>query len=210
MNFRIFLFMLFSLICWCNFSIAQAYQRGDTTLNIFIINDTLKYFEFYSSGFLHENVEVGLLSRKNDTTYSLKYTNEGNFTPFEIFFQENSVSVKKLSSKGYMAYIINEKPFPKIKDSTSQIVSQFHLNYPIFYKNLNKAFIKVYEYPCFESKTKTILFRKGSEIEEKWKYGLRRRYGPIKNVTWIAADFGGKFIGWLLLSDVKQKFKKEL
>jgi hypothetical protein len=197
-----------SLVLACNFSTAQTYQRGDTTLNIFTINDSLKYFEFYTPEFLHENVEVGILVKNNATTYSLRYVDGSSFTPFELLFQGNLVSAKKLSTEGYMAYCVTEKPFPKISDSTNQIVSHFHLNYPIFYKARNKIEMKVYEYPAFEAKIQSISFKKGNKIEEKWKSGLYKKYKPIKDKTWMAAVCGSKFIGWLLLSDVDSVFEK--
>ena len=80
--------IFFSALC-ISFSVAQTYQRGDTTLNFFAINDTLKYFEFYTPGFSHTKVEVGILVKDNDTTYRLKYTNDLEYTPFNVFFQGN-------------------------------------------------------------------------------------------------------------------------
>lgn len=149
------------------------------------------------------------LVKKGENTYGLQ-ANGSSATPFELLFQGSSLGVKKLSAEGYIAYgLLKEKPFPKISDSTNQIVSQFHVNYPIFYKAKNKVSIKVYEYPAFEAKTNKVFFRRGNKIEEKWESGFyKKSYHPIKDKTWIAAVCGSKFIGWLLLSDVEADFVK--
>lgn len=191
-----------------NSLIAQTYKMDTSTLNIFTINDTLKYFEFYTPGYFHGNVEIGFLVKKDKNTYNLQ-ANESSNAPFELLFGVNAVSVKRLSTDGYIAYSLNKKSFSKISDSTGQIVSQFHLNHPIFYKAKNKVELNVYEYPCFESKNKKLHFNSSSKIEEKWELGyFKKYYYPIKEKTWIAAVCGNKFIGWLLLSDVEAAFEK--
>ena len=187
---------------------AQTYKRGDTTLSVFAINDTLKYFEFYTPEYPHGDVEVGILSKKDKDTYTLKYVEGANYAPFDLLFQGDSVFAIKLSEKGYMAFVLEKGSFLKVNASPSQAISQFHLNYPIFYKAKNKVELKVYEYPAFESKTKKMLFNKGSKIEQKWGVGLYNKHKSIKDKTWIAAVRGSKFIGWLLLSEVGASFEK--
>lgn len=203
-----FILIASGLILTVNALLAQTYKKGTSILNIFTINDTLKYFEFYTPGYFHGNVETGFLVKENEMTYSLQ-ANGSSYAPIELLFKENSVNVKKRSTDGYIAYSLNGKSFLKINDSTDQIVSQFHLNYPIFYKAKNSHSINVYEYPCFESKTKQISLKKGCKIEEKWESGFYKKYyHPIKDKTWIAAVCGNRFIGWLLLSDVENSFEK--
>jgi hypothetical protein len=185
----------------------QTYRRDTSTLNIFAINDTLKYFEFYTPGYFHGNVETGFVVKREGNEYSFQ-SNGSSYTPFEMLFHTDSIRIKALSSDGYIAHSLNGKSFAKFSDSTSQIVSQFHLNHPIFYKAKSNLKIKVYTYPAFESESTQIFFKKGHEIEEKWSVGLYNKYKPIKDKTWIAAVCVSKFIGWFLLSDVEASFEK--
>ena len=201
---------LFTLVLFFNALNAQSYKNGDATLNIFTINDSLKYFEFYTPEFPHGDVECGILLRAAPNTYSLKYADESNYKPFNLICQGDSFSVLSTSKKGYLPYHLKGL-FVVVSDSVQQSVSSFYLNYPVFHKAKKKAIIKFYEYPSLEADSKSVSFKKGNTIEEKWSVGVYPSftdYHPIKTKTWIAAVCGGKFIGWFLLSDVEAFFEK--
>ena len=187
---------------------AQTYKIEDTTLSIFKINDTLKYFEFYSPGFAHEDVEIGILFKVSESLYKIKYTNGPFFSSFNIQFEDSAVRITNIEKIGWIATPLRGVFYLK-NSQAHKAVSQFHLNFPTFYKAKNADSILVYEYPCFESKTKLITFKKGSKIEEKWGVGIYNKYKPIITKTWIAVVCGNKFIGWLLLSDVEANFEKQ-
>lgn len=53
-----------ALILAANSLMAQTYKRDTSVLNIFTINDTLKYFEFYTPRYFHGNVETDFFSKK--------------------------------------------------------------------------------------------------------------------------------------------------
>ena len=120
---------------------------------------------------------------------------------------ESLNNILRLEKKGWVANDLRGKFF-LYNNQPLKVVSQFHLNNPVFYKAKNIKTIKVYEFPCFESLSQSLDFKKGNVIEEKWGVGLYDKYKPIKDKSWIAAVCGNKFIGWLLLSDVEANFEK--
>jgi hypothetical protein len=200
-------FILFNLTLACNVLTAQTYKKGNTTLAIFTINDSLKYFEFYTQEFIHENAQIGILLKSSEDKYSLQYTNGPFFSEFNMLFKDSTLRVLDIKKEGWIAFDLKNIFFLHDNQPEKNVL-KFHLNSPIFYKTKNKMTLKVYEYPCFESKTTQFSFDKGIKIEEKWSVGLYNKYKPIKDKTWIAAVCGSRFLGWLLLSDVDASFEK--
>ena len=64
-----FILLSFILTFSLKFLIGQTYRRDTSTLNIFTINDTLKYFEFYTPGYFHGNVETGFVVKGDKKTH---------------------------------------------------------------------------------------------------------------------------------------------
>lgn len=193
-----------------NCTIAQVYKIQDTTLNVFTINDTLKYFEFYTPEYPHSNVGCGIISRSEQNVFVLKYADASNYNKFKMVFKGNSVGIIRTLEHGYIPYSLerNANKLVITSDTLKQNVFHFYLNYPISYKAQYSSSIKVYEYPCFESMIKKMSFNKGSKIEEKWSVGLYNKHSPVKDKTWIAAVCEDKFLGWFLLSDIDKFFKE--
>ncbi|HTN37699.1 MAG TPA: hypothetical protein VL053_11535 [Arachidicoccus sp.] len=202
--------LLFSMILILNNSTGQVYTRADTTLAIFKINDSLKYFEFYTPSFPHSNVGTGILSKVEQNVYKLKYADASNYNKFILTFNGDSVNLLRTSNVGYIPYSLerNKNTLAIIKTIPEQKVPQFHLNHPIYYKVNKKITIKVYKYPCFESECQSISFKKGNLLEQKWGVGIYKKYKPIRNKSWIAVVCKDKFIGWLLLSDADAAFER--
>ena len=203
-------FLFFGFVLVMNFTSAQVYKIQDTTLSIFKINDTLKYFEFYTPEYPHSNVGCGIILKVEQNVFGLKYADASNYNKLKMEFKDNSVDIIRTSEHGFIPYSLERNTNHLIitNDTPKQNVSHFYLNYPIFYKSKDRVLIKVYEYPTFASKYIRLSFKKGCKIEERWSVGLYNKYKSIKDKTWIAAVSGSKFIGWLLLSDVEASFDK--
>jgi len=201
-------FLLLGLAFATNYVNAQVYKLQDTILSVFTINDTLKYFEFYTPEYPHGNVGCGIISKVDQNVFGLAYADASNYNKFKMDFRDKTVDIIRTSEHGFIPYSLerNANRFKIINDKPQQNVSHFYLNYPIFYKANKKVVMRVYEYPCSESKIKKIPFNKGAKIEQRWTVGLYNKHNYIKDKTWIAAVCDNKFIGWLLLSDVDASF----
>ena len=203
-------FLFFCLVFIANCLNAQVYKIQDTTLSIFTINDTLKYFELDAPEYLHEYVGCGIISRQEGNIFQLEYPYGSSYNKFKIVFTDKTVGIIRTSEDGFIPYNLerNSNRFIITKATPQQKVSKFYPNYPIHYIAKNNLAIKVYEYPCFEAKITQVYFKKGSKIEEKWGVGHYIKFKPIKNKFWIASVYGKKFIGWLLLSDLEDNFTR--
>jgi hypothetical protein len=81
-------YIFFSLIFVATCANIQVYKIQDTTLSVFKINDTLKYFEFYTPECSHSNVGCGILSKIGQSVFELKYADVSNYYKFKIVFKE--------------------------------------------------------------------------------------------------------------------------
>lgn len=193
-----------------NYSMGQVYAREDTTLNIFNINDSLKYFEFYTPEFTPTNAGCGILSKLDKNVYILKYADEPNYDTFKIIFRPKGIEIIRTSNIGFIPYSLerNKEDLTLTRIIPKQKVSQFYENYRILYRAKKMSKIKVYEYPCDESESKLTPIKKGTILQRKWSVGTYNKFTPIKNKTWIAVVCKDKYIGWLLLSDADAAFER--
>ncbi|SEA38214.1 hypothetical protein SAMN05192529_11619 [Arachidicoccus rhizosphaerae] len=155
---------LLILLLACGFSAAQTYQKEDATLNIFTINDTLKYFEFYTPEFLHTNVEVGILSKSSINTYDLKYTDGPFFSTFELLFKDSNLRVLNIENEGWIALDLKGSFF--LRGNQPQQISHFNLNHSIFYSAKKKDLIKAYEFPCLKQNPSKFLLIREAKLKK--------------------------------------------
>lgn len=211
---QIFLFSLF-LLFFNNEFYAQYFKKGEdslgqieSNLNLFSINDSTKYFEFFTSEMIHGDLECGILSKVSDSLYKIKYADGANFKPFNLVIKSKSVEIVNMESNGFKAN--NLKGIFYLHDSfVKQNAYTFPLNYKVFIKAKKNIKIKAYEFPNSNSKFKMIFIKQGEIIEKKWTVGSYpniKSIDPIENEAWSICVYNGTKHDWILLSDIYNLF----
>jgi hypothetical protein len=200
MKFTIYLSLLLLLNFTAN---SQVYNRSDTLLSLFKVNDSIEYFEVTTPQMSSESVMCGVLTKNTDSLFTLSYADSYRPCAFTIVVFKNSAQVKILEKdECYTSTAFKMNIFKKISTKPVPKVSTFHQKYEIVYKALKTTSLKFYEYPSFNSSTSVICVRVGSNIKIKRTVGTYKQYNPEKNNSWsYCLDENNKPLGWLLLSD---------
>ena len=212
--------LLFCILVLCfNTLTAQLYRRDITPgehslvdtgyLRLFTINDTLKYFEFYTPYLMNDDIECGILSKVFDDVYRLKYASGNNFVKFDLLIKDTTLKVTYLGGRGGKAYSLDGTFI--LRDSIAkQNAHTFPLNYREFYKAIKDVTLKTYEYPNCNAKFKLVHFKQGDKIEQRWGVGVypdNKSIDPIENKSWRVCIYNDAKHDWFLLADIYNFFE---